>query len=70
MKLNYYHIFILKHYYVILFLMHDWFVGCFTTYLQELGELASRYDICLHVDLCLGGFVLPFARKLGYEISS
>ncbi|XP_066317436.1 sphingosine-1-phosphate lyase-like [Miscanthus floridulus] len=36
--------------------------------IKELGELASRYDICLHVDLCLGGFVLPFARKLGYPI--
>ncbi|BAD45497.1 putative sphingosine-1-phosphate lyase [Oryza sativa Japonica Group] len=36
--------------------------------IEELGELASRYDICLHVDLCLGGFVLPFARKLGYPI--
>lgn len=34
--------------------------------LQELGELALSYRICLHVDLCLGGFVLPFARKLGY----
>ena len=22
----------------------------------------------LHVDACLGGFVLPFARKLGYPI--
>ncbi|CAL4950848.1 unnamed protein product [Urochloa decumbens] len=36
--------------------------------IEEIGELASRYDICLHVDLCLGGFVLPFARKLGYPI--
>ncbi|CAA0833738.1 Sphingosine-1-phosphate lyase [Striga hermonthica] len=34
----------------------------------DLGELASTYGICLHVDLCLGGFVLPFARKLGYTI--
>lgn len=34
-------------------------------YLQELGKLASSYGICLHVDFCLGGFVLPFARKLG-----
>ncbi|KAK6139139.1 hypothetical protein DH2020_027119 [Rehmannia glutinosa] len=34
----------------------------------ELGELASTYGICLHVDLCLGGFLLPFARKLGYPI--
>ncbi|KAH0464432.1 hypothetical protein IEQ34_007218 [Dendrobium chrysotoxum] len=36
--------------------------------IEELGELASCYDVCLHVDLCLGGFVLPFARKLGYPI--
>ncbi|GMY26575.1 sphingosine-1-phosphate lyase isoform X1 [Fagus crenata] len=36
--------------------------------IEELGELASNFGICLHVDLCLGGFVLPFARKLGYPI--
>ncbi|KAG6653872.1 hypothetical protein CIPAW_05G107200 [Carya illinoinensis] len=36
--------------------------------IQELGELATSFGICLHVDLCLGGFVLPFARKLGYPI--
>ncbi|MFS7991494.1 putative sphinganine-1-phosphate aldolase [Helianthus anomalus] len=35
---------------------------------QELGELAVSYGIRLHVDLCLGGFVLPFARKLCYPI--
>ncbi|KAI4383626.1 hypothetical protein MLD38_009438 [Melastoma candidum] len=36
--------------------------------IEELGELASRNKICLHVDLCLGGFVLPFARKLGFPV--
>ncbi|KAJ9176154.1 hypothetical protein P3X46_011496 [Hevea brasiliensis] len=36
--------------------------------IEELGELAFQYGICLHVDLCLGGFVLPFARQLGYPI--
>ncbi|MCL7043586.1 hypothetical protein MKW94_006511 [Papaver nudicaule] len=36
--------------------------------IEELGELASSMGICLHVDLCLGGFVLPFARRLGYPI--
>ncbi|CAL0318807.1 unnamed protein product [Lupinus luteus] len=36
--------------------------------IEELGHLASSYGICLHVDLCLGGFVLPFARELGYPI--
>ncbi|XP_042501179.1 sphingosine-1-phosphate lyase-like isoform X2 [Macadamia integrifolia] len=34
--------------------------------IEELGELASSLGICFHVDLCLGGFVLPFAHKLGY----
>ncbi|CAN4124174.1 unnamed protein product [Withania somnifera] len=36
--------------------------------IEELGDLASSYRICFHVDLCLGGFVLPFARKLGYSV--
>ncbi|MED6144709.1 Dihydrosphingosine phosphate lyase [Stylosanthes scabra] len=36
--------------------------------IEELGHLASNFGICLHVDLCLGGFVLPFARELGYPI--
>ncbi|KFK44675.1 hypothetical protein AALP_AA1G288900 [Arabis alpina] len=36
--------------------------------IEELGQLALSYGICFHVDLCLGGFVLPFARKLGYPI--
>ncbi|CAL5398361.1 unnamed protein product [Camellia sinensis] len=35
---------------------------------EELGELAFGSGVCFHVDLCLGGFVLPFARKLGYPI--
>ncbi|KAH1260861.1 Sphingosine-1-phosphate lyase [Glycine max] len=36
--------------------------------IEELGHLASSFGICFHVDLCLGGFVLPFARELGYHI--
>lgn len=36
--------------------------------IEELGALALTKNICFHVDLCLGGFVLPFARKLGYSI--
>ncbi|KAL7094018.1 hypothetical protein ACP275_11G074900 [Erythranthe tilingii] len=36
--------------------------------IEEMGKLASTNGICLHVDLCLGGFVLPFARKLGYPV--
>jgi glutamate/tyrosine decarboxylase-like PLP-dependent enzyme len=34
----------------------------------ELAELASRRRIGLHVDACLGGFVLPFARRLGHPV--
>lgn len=34
--------------------------------IEELAELARRRGIGLHVDACLGGFVLPWARRLGY----
>lgn len=36
--------------------------------IEELSDLAQRYNVGLHVDACLGGFVLPFAKKLGYAI--
>jgi sphinganine-1-phosphate aldolase len=31
--------------------------------IEDLGALAELYDIGLHVDACLGGFVLPFLRR-------
>ncbi len=34
----------------------------------ELGELAQRHGIGLHVDGCLGGFILPFATELGHPV--
>jgi sphinganine-1-phosphate aldolase len=34
----------------------------------ELGALALDRGIGLHVDACLGGFLLPFGRELGYDI--
>jgi sphinganine-1-phosphate aldolase len=34
----------------------------------ELGSLALEHGIGLHVDGCLGGFILPFGRELGYDI--
>lgn len=34
----------------------------------ELGELAAKHNIWLHVDSCLGGFILPFVRKLGHDV--
>ncbi len=36
--------------------------------IAELGELASARGTGLHVDACLGGFILPFGEALGYPI--
>ena len=36
--------------------------------ISELGVLAQENGIGLHVDACLGGFMLPFVKKLGYEV--
>jgi len=36
--------------------------------IEELGVLASERGIGLHVDACLGGFILPFGQELGYDI--
>jgi sphinganine-1-phosphate aldolase len=37
--------------------------------IQELSELARQNGIGFHTDACLGGFLLPWAEKLGYAIS-
>jgi glutamate/tyrosine decarboxylase-like PLP-dependent enzyme len=34
----------------------------------ELGEVALRHDLWLHVDACVGGFLAPFLRKLGRQL--
>jgi glutamate/tyrosine decarboxylase-like PLP-dependent enzyme len=36
--------------------------------ISELGVIAQDRGIGLHVDSCLGGFMLPFVKKLGYEV--
>ncbi len=36
--------------------------------ITELGVIALEHGIGLHVDGCLGGFLLPFGRELGYDI--
>lgn len=36
--------------------------------IAAIGELAERHDIWLHVDGCLGGYLSPFAERLGYPI--
>ena len=36
--------------------------------IAELGQLALERGVGLHVDCCLGGFILPFGQALGYDI--
>ncbi|NMO18666.1 aspartate aminotransferase family protein [Pyxidicoccus fallax] len=36
--------------------------------ISELAALAKERGLLFHVDACLGGFLLPFARKLGHAI--
>ena len=36
--------------------------------IEQLSELARTRGIGFHTDACLGGFVLPWAEKLGYAV--
>lgn len=33
--------------------------------IEEIAELAYKYNIGMHVDCCLGGFIMPFLAKTG-----
>lgn len=35
---------------------------------QGVAELGLKYNIPVHVDACLGGFVIAFMRKAGFEL--
>lgn len=35
---------------------------------EEIAALADENGILMHVDACLGGFMLPFVSKLGYQV--
>jgi len=37
--------------------------------IDELSKLAVEHEIGLHVDACLGGFILPWGEELGYDIA-
>lgn len=37
--------------------------------IAELSELARERGVGFHTDACLGGFVLPWAEKLGYDVA-
>ncbi|MBU4179467.1 MAG: aminotransferase class V-fold PLP-dependent enzyme, partial [Actinobacteria bacterium] len=36
--------------------------------IEDLSELARERGIGFHTDACLGGFVLPWAERLGYDV--
>ena len=36
--------------------------------IEELSEIARDNDVGFHTDACLGGFILPWANKLGYQV--
>jgi glutamate/tyrosine decarboxylase-like PLP-dependent enzyme len=36
--------------------------------IRELAAIAQEHDLLFHTDSCVGGFMLPFIRKLGYEV--
>ncbi|MCX5772622.1 MAG: pyridoxal-dependent decarboxylase, partial [Candidatus Hydrogenedentes bacterium] len=36
--------------------------------IEQLGEVALRHHVPLHVDGCLGGFLLPWVEKLGHPV--
>jgi sphinganine-1-phosphate aldolase len=36
--------------------------------IEELSELARARNLGFHTDACLGGFILPWAEKLGYSV--
>lgn len=33
-----------------------------------IGKICSEHNVGLHVDACLGGFILPWARRAGFDI--
>ena len=37
--------------------------------IAELSELARAHGIGFHMDACLGGFILPWAERLGYPVA-
>jgi glutamate/tyrosine decarboxylase-like PLP-dependent enzyme len=36
--------------------------------IEDIARLADHHGALMHVDACLGGFMLPFVRKLGYGV--
>jgi sphinganine-1-phosphate aldolase len=37
--------------------------------LRGLSNLAVEYNLPMHVDACMGGFLLPFAKDAGFPLA-
>ncbi len=37
--------------------------------IPQIAQLAKQYGLGMHVDACLGGFILPFIEELGYPVT-
>ncbi|XP_067092401.1 sphingosine-1-phosphate lyase 1 isoform X3 [Osmerus mordax] len=37
--------------------------------IEEVGKLAQQYNLPLHVDACLGGFLIVFMAKAGFKLA-
>ena len=37
--------------------------------IEELGQIALKHDVLLHVDGCIGAFLLPLFRELGADVA-
>ncbi len=36
--------------------------------IDEMSEIARKHGILFHTDACMGGFILPFMKELGYDV--
>ncbi|XP_020612836.1 sphingosine-1-phosphate lyase 1-like [Orbicella faveolata] len=36
--------------------------------IEDMAKLARKYNLGLHVDACLGGFLVPFMKKAGFDL--
>ncbi|TAF65838.1 MAG: aspartate aminotransferase family protein [Cytophagales bacterium] len=38
--------------------------------IEEIAKIAQKHNLLFHVDACVGGMYLPFAKEVGYQIPS
>jgi hypothetical protein len=38
--------------------------------IEQIGAIAQRHDLLFHVDGCIGGFLLPYYKRLGVPLGA